>query len=265
MSKFARETGDFVLIRLLVVDDESATRNGIIRHLDWRQLGVGLVEEARDGLEGLEIARLLHPDIVISDIRMPGMNGVEFTTHIRDLYPECKIIFLSGYSDKEYLKAAIQLGAINYIEKPINIDELQETVKRAVELVQSEKHKAQKAGPVDNDNENVHVNNRAISSVIKYINENYSSPDLGVKTLAQHVFLTQTYLSSLFKRETGQTISEYITAYRIHQAVVMMAQPNVRLYEIAEKTGFGDANYFTRVFKQQRGLTPSEFMRIHLS
>lgn len=253
------------MIRLLVVDDESATRNGIVRHLDWRQLGVGLVEEARDGLEGLEIARLLHPDIVISDIRMPGMNGVEFITHIRDLYPECKIIFLSGYSDKEYLKAAIHLGAISYIEKPINIDELQETVKRAVDQVHSDEYKAQKAKLDQDENEKMQVNNRAISSVLKYINKNYGNQDLSVKTLAQHVFLTQTYLSSLFKRETGQTISEYITAYRIHQAVVMMAQPNVKLYEIAEKTGFGDANYFARVFKQQRGLTPSEFMRIHLS
>jgi two-component system, response regulator YesN len=133
--------GDIALIKLLVVDDEQATRKGLVKHINWLKLGISRVTEARDGLEGLEMARGFLPDIVITDIYMPGMNGIEMAGNIREQFPYCKIIFLSGYSDKEYLKAAIHLNAIRYIEKPINLDEVIEAVKKAVALVLEETEK----------------------------------------------------------------------------------------------------------------------------
>src|SRR5690606_13038198 len=134
----------FFLFKLLVVDDESVTRKGLIKHIDWNLLGIHSIEEARDGIEGLEIARSMQPDIIISDIRMPGMDGIDFATQIRKISPECNISFLSGYSDKEYLKAAIHLNVVSYVEKPVNIGELQEAVKKAVELCLENEKKRQK-------------------------------------------------------------------------------------------------------------------------
>jgi two-component system, response regulator YesN len=123
-----------VLIKLLVVDDESTTRNGIIKHINWDDLGVGIVKDAKDGIDALKIAYDFKPDIVISDIRMPGLNGIELATKLREKFINCKIIFLSGYSDKEYLKAAIKLSAVNYVEKPINLIEIKEAIEKAVDL-----------------------------------------------------------------------------------------------------------------------------------
>lgn len=120
------------MIKLLVVDDESATRKGLIRHIPWEDLGVHLVEEAKDGFDALEIAGRFRPDIILSDIRMPGMDGIELAGRIRESLPGCRIIFLSGYSDKEYLKAAINLSAVSYVEKPVNPPEVKEAVRRAV-------------------------------------------------------------------------------------------------------------------------------------
>jgi two-component system, response regulator YesN len=122
------------LIKLIVVDDESNTRKGLIKHIPWTRLGVDVVEDAKDGIEALEIAKQLKPDILLSDIRMPGMDGIELAYAVRDLFPDCKIIFLSGYADKDYLKSAIHLKALRYVEKPINTKEVMETVKEAVEL-----------------------------------------------------------------------------------------------------------------------------------
>ncbi|NBD24933.1 response regulator [Paenibacillus glycinis] len=122
------------MIKLLLVEDESATRKGLMKHINWHELGVDLVEEAKDGIEGLEAAGRLQPDIVVSDIRMPGMNGIDFTASVRERFPACQIIFLSGHSDKEYLKAAIRINAVSYVEKPIDVDELQETIAKAVRL-----------------------------------------------------------------------------------------------------------------------------------
>lgn len=127
-----------MLIKLLVADDESTTRNGIIKHIKWKELGIDIVKEARDGIEAVKIAYDFEPDIIISDIRMPGLNGIEVATKLREKFANCKIIFLSGYSDKEYLKAAIKLSAVNYVEKPIDLIELKEAVQKAVNLLKED-------------------------------------------------------------------------------------------------------------------------------
>src|SRR5665647_1975300 len=144
-----------------------------MKYINWNELGVHLVEEARDGIEGIEIATIFHPDIVVSDIRMPGMNGIEFATKIRVLFPESRIIFLSGYSDKEYLKAAIHLNAVSYVEKPINLDELKEVVKRAVALCME--HEKKKLAE-----KNI---NSALSEILPFIRQNIVFKLIGRKTI----------------------------------------------------------------------------------
>lgn len=129
------------MIKLLVVDDETTTRKGLMKHIPWSTLGISLVEEAKDGIEALEIAENFCPDIVLTDIRMPGQSGVELAEKLRERFPDCKIIFLSGYSDKEYLKAAIHLKALGYVEKPINLTEVKLAVGKAAELCLEEERK----------------------------------------------------------------------------------------------------------------------------
>ncbi|PHU37301.1 DNA-binding response regulator [Agathobacter ruminis] len=120
-------------MKILIVDDESLTREGLIASVDWAALGIDEIYQADDGLSGLETARENKPDIILCDVRMPRMNGIEMLEQIEGFDPDVTAIFMSGYSDKEYLKAAIQLKAINYIEKPIELGEMQQTLQRAVE------------------------------------------------------------------------------------------------------------------------------------
>ena len=122
------------MIKLLIVDDEIKTREGLRDFISWSELKIDTVQIACDGAEGLEVALEFNPDIIITDIRMSRMNGIDFATKCRTFLPNCKIIFISGYSDKEYLKSAIHLRAISYVEKPINIDEVIAAVSEAVEL-----------------------------------------------------------------------------------------------------------------------------------
>ncbi|MBE5890641.1 MAG: response regulator [Lachnospiraceae bacterium] len=118
---------------ILIVDDESLTREGLIASVDWTSLGIDEIYQADDGQSGLAMAKEHQPDIVLCDIRMPRMTGIEMLEQIEGFQPDVVAIFMSGYSDKEYLKAAIQLKAINYIEKPIEILEMQQTLQKAVE------------------------------------------------------------------------------------------------------------------------------------
>jgi two-component system response regulator YesN len=120
------------MIKLLIVDDEIFTREGIIEQISWSKLGIDQIEEAFDGINALEIADSYSPDILLTDVRMPRMDGIELSYKLRELFPDCEVIFMSGYSDKEYLKAAIKLKAISYVEKPIDLDELEIALKNAV-------------------------------------------------------------------------------------------------------------------------------------
>lgn len=125
-------------MKLLFAEDEKFTRDGIRKSIAWESLGITEFFEAVDGLEAVAIAEQIKPDIVLTDIRMPRMDGIELAFHLRRKYPQCKIVFMSGYADKDYLKAAITLKAVSYVEKPIDIEELEEALRTAITLCQEE-------------------------------------------------------------------------------------------------------------------------------
>ena len=125
-------------MKLMLVDDEKLTREGLMRAVDWNALGIEKVLQASDGAQGCELASAFQPDIVLSDVRMPHMNGIEMAEKLQELNPCMAVIFMSGYSDKEYLKAAIRLKAVSYVEKPIDIEEVTQALERACESVRAE-------------------------------------------------------------------------------------------------------------------------------
>ena len=107
------------MYNLLIVEDETFTREGLLNHISWKNLEIKTVRTAANGRDALEIMKHFHPDIILTDIKMPHMNGIELVSNIRESDQDCKVIFLSGYSDKEYLLSAIALKAECFIEKPI--------------------------------------------------------------------------------------------------------------------------------------------------
>ncbi len=137
------------MIKLLIVEDEQATREGLLQYVPWSELGVDQIKDASDGLEALQICTHYKPDIVLTDVKMPQMDGIQLAMKLRISYPDCKILFLSSYADKAYLKSAIQLHALDYLEKPVNIEELQAHIRRAV----SDCNEEQKQRLKDSDRE----------------------------------------------------------------------------------------------------------------
>ena len=124
-------------MKLLIVDDEKLTRDGLMNNIDWKSLGISAVVQADDSLHGYETALTFQPDIILSDVRMPRMSGIEMAEKLQLLNPALSIIFMSGYSDKEYLKAAIKLKAVSYVEKPIDLEEISDTVQEARAAVEA--------------------------------------------------------------------------------------------------------------------------------
>jgi YesN/AraC family two-component response regulator len=126
-------------MKLLLVDDEWFTREGIMERIPWEEIGIEQVEQADDGVNALLVAEQFEPDILLTDVRMPRMDGTELAYAMREKYPSCYIIFMSGFTDKEYMKAAINVSATAYIEKPIEIVELKSAIAKAVLLAGKDK------------------------------------------------------------------------------------------------------------------------------
>lgn len=118
------------MYKLLIVEDERWEREGLVDFLDWASLGIEIAGTARDGIEGLEQTLVLDPDIVITDIRMPGMDGLEMSRRIKELKPHVRIIILTGYGDFEYARKAIDLRASHYVLKPISEEKLLEALRK---------------------------------------------------------------------------------------------------------------------------------------
>lgn len=121
------------MYRLLFAEDEKATREGILSGIRWQELGISEVKAARNGAAAMELLKEFTPDILLTDIKMPKMNGIELATQIRRSFPDCSILLISGYSDREYLKSAIYLKAVDFVEKPLRIPELTDQLIRAVQ------------------------------------------------------------------------------------------------------------------------------------
>lgn len=121
-------------MKLLIVDDEELTRTGVISSIDWPSIGIQEVLQADDGMNGIEVARVHRPDIVLCDVRMPRLDGIAMLERLEEILPDIVPVFMSGYSDKEYLKAAIKLKAVNYIEKPLNPAEIRDAIIEARDL-----------------------------------------------------------------------------------------------------------------------------------
>lgn len=130
------------MINLIIVDDEEITRNSLVELVPWNELGIDAVKSAPNGIDALELAMGFTPSVILSDVRMPKMDGIELAKKIRQLYPDCVIVFLSGFSDKEYLKSAIQLNAVDYLEKPIDIELLKSLFRNIVQKLLENKKRA---------------------------------------------------------------------------------------------------------------------------
>ena len=135
------KTGGIIMYKLLIVEDEIWEREGLVDFIDWRQLNIQIVGTASNGIQGLKMAKLHQPDIIITDIRMPILDGLELSKRVKFFLPQCKIIIITGYDDFEYARDAIHAGVYNYLLKPVQKKELLNTINRVIkDILQEKKH-----------------------------------------------------------------------------------------------------------------------------
>lgn len=254
------------MFRAIIVEDEAITRRGLIMTTPWQDWDIEIINESRNGQEGYDAAIQYKPDIVITDIKMPVMNGIEMMMKILE-DQETVFLVLSAFSEFEYAQQALKLGAVDYLLKPFTDIQLKNAIEKAkqevlkLKALKKEKDVTQKEflNTVDRylskSNKSKHEN---IIKSIQYIQHHYAE-EVALKDVTDVLKVSESYLSRLFREETSFSFLEYLTVYRIKKACEILVNPAVKIYEVANKVGYRDQRYFSSVFKKYMGMTPNEF------
>ncbi|MBA9087694.1 YesN/AraC family two-component response regulator [Fontibacillus solani] len=243
---------------IVIADDELHIREGLASY-HWDRLGFQVVGIAKNGKEALHFIETMQPHVLLTDIKMPVMDGIELLKKISETKPYCKTIILTGYKEFEYARSAIQYGAINYLLKPFELDELEAVMIKIRNLLDEEILHISEEKDVDMGIDTAHFSH-PIRESVKYIREHYGNK-ITLDTIANQVHLNASYFSTLFKQETKMNFVDYLKKYRLEQAKRFLLNEDLKVFEIANRIGIQNANYFTEVFKEYTGLSPLEFRK----
>lgn len=241
------------MYKVVIVDDEPIIVEGISKVIPWERYGCHVIATAGSGMEGLEVIRQHKPDIVISDIAMPGLNGLKMIAALRVEFPDMLISILTGYRNFDYAQEAIRLGVTRFLLKPSNLEDLEEAVKTMVE--QLRKRKPAEGEP---EEESGAAGSFIVKNAIQFIEENYTKK-LTLNEVADHIFVSQWHLSKLLNKHMEQNFSEILNGVRIREAKELLKDPSLRIGDVAEKVGFVDMAHFSRVFKKIAGISANEY------
>ncbi|OXM82999.1 response regulator transcription factor [Paenibacillus rigui] len=261
------------MISIVIADDEQITRQGL-SILPWEEEGIVLAGLASNGLEALELVRSHRSDILLTDIRMPGMNGLEVMECARNEHPQLKVIFITAYHQLDYALKAIQLGASGFVLKPTDPDEIMNVCRKAKNSIISEREQKKATKDVqDRLKEYQYIlegkvkadtSLRSVSGVITNILQEMESrymEDLTIQQFSQRYHFHPDYLTRLFKKETGDNFVNVLVRIRMQRAVGLLADFSIKVYEIAERVGVRDSRYFGQIFKKHYGVTPQDFRK----
>ena len=244
------------MYRVVLVDDERLIVRGLSSVVPWAELGCEVAGTAYDGQGGLELIRSLKPDIVLTDIRMPNMDGLTMLAALRSEFPRIQTSVLTAYRDFDYARQALTLGVCRYLLKPSNLEELKEAVRTMVARLDAVLPEP-KGEP---EEETVRAaGNHLVRAALAYMKEHCSEQHLSLGEVADHVYVSQWHLSKLLNRETGQSFFDLLGSLRIGRAKELLADPSMRILDVAEATGFSDVAHFSRSFKRIAGCTPGEY------
>lgn len=236
------------MYRALVADDETNIREGLSSLVEECGLKIKVVAQAKDGIEALSMFEKYSPDLVLMDINMPLLDGLSCIEKMMAMKENVRVVIVSSYDNFSYAKKAIGLKVDSYILKPIDEEELKQVLKKSLATLDKSlivTHKKEK-NPKD---------------IVEFINTHYQDSGLSSEMIEKEFGLSRTSVYTLMKSITDKSLNEYITMIRVRQAGRMLENSTLTLKEIAQACGYTDPFYFSRVFKKQMGLSPSEYKK----
>lgn len=239
------------MYKVMIIDDEMAIRKLMRLRIDWSEFHMKIAGEAASGIEAINSIDEIKPDICFVDIRMPFMDGIEFSKIAIKRYPNLKIIILTAYDDFSYARQCIGIGICEYQLKPIvksSIHEILGRIKGELDLAIKDQF----------EQTEIDDSNTSVIQIMEYIQTNYQMPDLNLGKVAMEFGFNTSYLSRKFKNESGKSFVDYLCSLRMEKAK-KLAKTGKPMYQTAMLVGVPDPNYFSKCFKKYVNVTYSEF------
>jgi YesN/AraC family two-component response regulator len=237
------------------VDDDAGVSNNLGNYFPWDENGFHVVEKFYDGYSAYDYLQRHHVDLIFSDIKMPGMNGIELAKKLSDQNRKEIVVFISAYKDFEYARKALEYGVYYYFLKPFTYHEIKEKLQNIKTMLQ-ERSETNMTGESGCEG----IAEKQILRIKQYIDENIKTADLA--SIADYIKMNHSYLSRFFKEKTGENFSKYITRARMHCALLLLRDEQFKnIYEISEAVGYSNPVSFSKVFSKQFRLTPAEYRR----
>lgn len=234
---------------ILIVEDESLILQDILTLFDWKAAGFETLTAA-NGVQGLSVFQKKRPPIVMTDVRMPHMDGLTMIGRIRELAPETKCILLTAYQDFDYARTALRLGVTDYLLKK---DLSEATIREALENLEEKPTPDLPAG----------TDRTGLSPVVEraaaYIRGHYSEPDLRIGGVCLACGISASRLSARFRDEMDMTVNEYITFIRLENAKRLLLAGKHKVYEVADMVGYRNQAYFSTIFQEHTGMKPNKY------
>lgn len=246
------------MYKLVIVDDEEEIRHALSNYIPWAEMGFEFVDSFSNGKEAYNFLKKNKIDVVLCDIKMPIMNGIEFAEKVYTENISCKIVFLSAHKEFDYARKALSFGVEDYVVKPTKYQEL-------LNVFQKIKAKLNKNDSVilseefKPDENNDTYNRKIINKIKDYIENNYSFANL--EDAAAEVNFSPAYLSKFFKDCTSENFSCYVNKIKMEKAKEYLQNIDYHVYQISEKLGYSNPKNFSRSFKKYTGQTPSQYRR----
>ena len=263
------------MIRLLIADDERLEREALAEMVTRRFVEHEIVlEEAENGRKAADTAILWGADLILMDIEMPGMNGLDAARAVLAQRPGCRVIFVTAYSLFQYAHEAVHLGACDYLLKPVDPDELEASIRRAIRQIETER-KLEALAPIQQEQEpeapaapqpqeeggdESSQNALVMAHVRRYLEDNYMF-DISLDSVGEILHISPAYLSAQFKKYQKMNFLDCLTELRINAAKELLNDPFRSSAEVASMVGYEDASYFARAFKKRTGVTPTQYRR----
>ncbi len=246
------------MYRLIIVDDEEKIVEGIANLFPWEQIGFEVVGKFQRAKDALEFAGKEKVDVVMSDVEMPDMNGIELCRRFHE-NGDVKFVFFSSHQNYEYFRSAIRQKALDYLLKPIKYDELLACFEKVKEILQEER---KNDDCLTKETEAKSYYEKIIEEVKNYLEEHYK--DASLEVAAERVNLSSSYLSKIFKEKSGTLFTDYLLKVRMEKACAMLEDIQYKSYDIAYYVGYDNPKNFSRAFKAYFGISPSEYRGMKL-
>ena len=260
------------MYHILLVEDEPILRQAMKSLIQWEKYHFEISAEAGNGLEACAVLKQRSDiDAVFTDIRMPQMDGIALARFIQKEYPGIYTVLLSAYSEFEYARQAIQHGVFEYLLKEDEHEKIYACLQKLEERIMQDRAGAGGQGEPDVSEEpegekNLPAgpyNQQLMNDAEAYIRSHYSEP-LSLKKMADHYHITPSYFSRLFVQHTGKNYIDYLTHVRLEESMRLLQETDLKVYEIAERVGYGKARYFSELFRKECQMSPGEYRASHL-